>query len=218
MIIAVDGPAGSGKSTVSKEVARKKGLLYIDTGAMYRALTLKAMSSKLDLLNENAIIGLAQNTRIDLTYKQDDGLSVFLDGEDVTDKIRTPELTNNVKFIAGVAGVREEMVKMQRAAARIGAGAVLEGRDIGTIVFPDADKKFYLDADINERTKRRYKELVKAGQAVSLSDVEEDVRIRDKNDIEREYGPLKKADDAIVVDTTGLTVDQVVEKILSYIG
>lgn len=218
MIIAVDGPAGSGKSTVSKEVARKKGLLYIDTGAMYRALTLKAMSSKLDLLNENAIIGLAQNTRIDLTYKQDDGLSVFLDGEDVTDKIRTPELTNNVKFISGVAGVREEMVKMQRAAARIGAGAVLEGRDIGTIVFPDADKKFYLDADINERTKRRYKELVKAGQAVSLSDVEEDVRIRDKNDIEREYGPLKKADDAIVVDTTGLTVDQVVEKILSYIG
>lgn len=218
MIIAVDGPAGSGKSTVSKEVARKKGLLYIDTGAMYRALTLKAMSSKLDLSNENAIIGLAQNTRIDLTYKQDDGLSVFLDGEDVTDKIRTPELTNNVKFISGVAGVREEMVKMQRAAARIGAGAVLEGRDIGTIVFPDADKKFYLDADINERTKRRYKELVKAGQAVSLSDVEEDVRIRDKNDIEREYGPLKKADDAIVVDTTGLTIDQVVEKMLSYIG
>lgn len=218
MIIAVDGPAGSGKSTVSKEVARKKGFLYIDTGAMYRALTLKAMSSKLDLSNESAIIDLARKTKIDLTYKQDDGLSVFLDGEDVTDKIRTPELTNNVKFIAGVAGVRKEMVKIQRAVAGVGAGAVLEGRDIGTIVFPDADKKFYLDADINERTKRRYEELVRAGQVVSLADVEEDVRIRDKNDIERECGPLKKADDAIVVDTTGLTIDQVVEKILSYIG
>jgi cytidylate kinase len=217
MIIAIDGPAGSGKSTVSKMIAQRLGMLYVDTGAMYRALTLKAIKEGKDLKDENALIELARGTKIELVCHMEDKLAVFLDGRDVTKEIRTPELTNNIKFIACVPGVREEMVKMQRRVAKSGKGAVLEGRDIGTIVFPDADKKFYLDADFKERLDRRYKELKESGQDVRLSDIEEDVRMRDKSDIERKAGPLKKAHDAVVIDTTKLSIEEAVEKILSYI-
>ncbi len=217
MIIAIDGPAGSGKSTVSKRVAQKLNLLYIDTGAMYRALTLKAIRKRFDLRDKEILSDLARNTKIDLRYGKDNSLIVFLDGVDVSKDIRTPELTNNVKFIAGTPDVRAEMVKMQRSVAANGTGAVLEGRDIGTAVFPDADKKFYLDADFRERAVRRHKELIESGQSVSLKDIEEDVKARDKSDMERKVGPLKKADDAIAINTTALTIDQTVEKILSFI-
>ncbi|MBI5124009.1 MAG: (d)CMP kinase, partial [Candidatus Omnitrophica bacterium] len=143
MVIAIDGPAGSGKSTISKIIAKKKGLLYLDTGAMYRALTLKAIRENLNLEDEKALISLAKSTKIEL--EDAGGLHVFLDGKDVSAEIRAPEVTAKVKYIARVPGVRHEMVTLQRS---IGAkaGAVLEGRDIGTIVFPDADYKFYLDA------------------------------------------------------------------------
>jgi len=215
VIIAIDGPAGSGKSTVSKLIAKKLGLLYIDTGAMYRALTLKAMRSSLDLTDEAALVALAHSTKIDL--KAGTGaITVYLDGEDVSALIRTPELTKNVKFIARVAGVRGEMVRLQRAIGEK-AGSVLEGRDIGTVVFPDATYKFYLDADVEERARRRYKELVESNQKVSFDDLKKDVVVRDESDMKREVGALKKADDAISVDTTDLSIDQVVEKILSYI-
>jgi cytidylate kinase len=217
MIIAIDGPAGSGKSTVSKRVAQRLNLLYVDTGAMYRALTLKAVARGLDLQDETTLVDLAKNTSVDLTYDKENRLIVLLDGKDVSGQIRTPELTKNIKFIAGTAGVRKEMVRMQRRTAKSGNGAVLEGRDIGTVVFPDADRKFYLDADFKERAARRYKELVESGQKVDLSDIEEDVKARDKSDMERDAGPLKKADDAIAIDTTDLSIDETVKKILTYI-
>jgi cytidylate kinase len=215
MLIAIDGPAGSGKSTVSKMIAKRLGLLYIDTGAMYRALTLKAMRKKMDLEDETALAGLARSTRIDLEASGI-ALKVILDGEDVTGLIRTPELTNNVKYIARVPGVRTEMVKLQRAIGEK-SGAVLEGRDIGTVVFPDATYKFYLDADVGERARRRHKELLESGQKAGLEDIIKDVAVRDESDMKRSVGALKMAPDAILVDTTSLTIAEVVEKISSYI-
>ncbi|MFH0763415.1 MAG: (d)CMP kinase [Candidatus Omnitrophota bacterium] len=214
-VIAIDGPAGSGKSTVSKLIAKRLGLLYIDTGAMYRALTLKAMRSGLDLNDESSLTKLAGSANIDL--KEAEGsLSVFLDGEDVSGSIRTPELTNNVKYIARVPGVRKEMVGLQRAIGER-SSAILEGRDIGTVVFPGADYKFYLDASIVERARRRHKELVQSGEAVELEAIKSDVAARDESDMKRPVGALKAADDAVVIDTTNLSIDEVAEKILSYI-
>lgn len=214
-IVAIDGPAGSGKSTVSKLVASKLGLLYIDTGAMYRALTLKAVRTGVDLEDAGALTALAKTTRVDLKDGAGD-IRVLLDGEDVSGLIRTPELTNNVKFIARVPGVRHEMVVAQREIGRR-SDAILEGRDIGTVVFPDARYKFYLDADVEERSKRRYKELAASNRKVSLEDIRTDVVKRDESDMKRDVGALRIAEDAIVIDTTDLSIDGVVEKILSYI-
>jgi cytidylate kinase len=216
MLIAIDGPAGSGKSTVSKMIAKRLGLLYIDTGAMYRALTLKAMRNKMDLKNESALVKLAHSTRIDLEASAGEALKVTLDGEDVTGLIRTPELTNNVKYIARVPDVRSEMVRLQRAIGER-SGAVLEGRDIGTVVFPDAKYKFYLDADVEERARRRHKELMESGQSIGLEDIKKDVVVRDESDMKRSVGALKRSPDAMLVDTTSLTIGEVVEKIISYI-
>ena len=215
-VIAIDGPAGSGKSTVSKIIAKKMGIMYLDTGAMYRALTLKAMRQDIDLGDEKALTKLAHSTSMNLS-EESGALKVFLDGEDVTAFIRTPELTNNVKYIARVPGVRKEMVRLQRAIGEK-SGAVLEGRDIGTVVFPDADFKFYLDASLEERTRRRHKELIESGQKVRLEDIKKDVFVRDESDIKRDVGALKKADDAMFVDTTDLSIEGVVEKILGYIN
>lgn len=214
-VIAIDGPAGSGKSTVSKLVAKSLGLLYIDTGAMYRALTLKAMRKDLDLKDEAALADIARTTEIDLKGSTG-SLEVILDGEDVAGFIRTPELTNNVRYIARVPAVRAEMVRLQRAIGER-SGAVLEGRDIGTVVFPDAEYKFYLDANPDERARRRFKELVESGQKVSLEEIRKDVLSRDESDMTRSVGALKKAADAIVVDTTKLSIPEVVDKILSYV-
>ena len=214
-VIAIDGPAGSGKSTVSKMIAKRLGLLYIDTGAMYRALTLKAMRRKLDLKDEAALAALARSTKVGL---EPSGvtLKVTLDGEDVTGLIRTPELTNNVKYIARVPDVRGEMVRLQRAIGEA-SGAVLEGRDIGTVVFPDATYKFYLDADVEERARRRHKELLESGQSIGLEEIKKDVVVRDDSDMKRSVGALKRSPDAILIDTTSLTIDEVVEKLISYI-
>jgi cytidylate kinase len=215
LVIAIDGPAGSGKSSVSKLIAKRLGLLYIDTGAMYRALTLKAMRLGSDLEDEKGLTALAHSAGINLS-EGPAGLKVLLDGEDVTAFIRTPELTGNVRYIARVPGVRREMVRLQRAIGEK-SGAVLEGRDIGTVVFPDADFKFYLDASLEERTRRRHKELIESGRDVRLEDTKKDVSVRDESDIKRDVGALKKADDAIFIDTTDLSIEGVVEKILGYV-
>lgn len=216
LIIAIDGPAGSGKSTVAKRLAKRLGLPYVDTGAMYRALTLKAINRALSLENSPSLVRLARETRIEFQNKKAGQQRVFLDGEDVTREIRTPELTKRVFYVAKNPGVRSQMVKRQRQVASH-QGAVLEGRDIGTVVFPDADFKFYLDADFKIRALRRYKELKKQKVSVNLCQTENELKRRDLRDKRRKVAPLKKAGDAITVDTTQLTIPKVTDKLYSLI-
>jgi CMP/dCMP kinase len=215
-IIAIDGPAGSGKSTIAKLLAKKIGYSYIDTGAMYRALTLKALREGIDLTDEESLGRLSMNTQLDIRQDISGDIEVMLDGENVAALIRTPELTENVAYIAKVPQVREKMKEIQRSIGLRGR-SVFEGRDIGTVVFIDARYKFYIDADFDERVRRRYKELAEKGPVVSYEDVSRDLKIRDEKDMTREVGPLKVADDAICIDTTNLTVCEVVDKIAGYI-
>ena len=216
MIIAIDGPAGAGKSTVARIIAQKLGFLYIDTGAMYRALTLKALERKIDAKDIPALIEMVRSTNIDLTNNQDGSLKIFLDGQDVSGPIRQPRITRLVSDIAKIKGVREIMLGWQRKFGKL-RDSVLDGRDIGTVVFPDADKKFYIDAEFSVRVRRRYKELKELNQDVTLKDIEKDLRNRDNIDSTREFAPLKKADDAIYIDTTNMAIEEVVNKVLSYI-
>lgn len=216
MIIAIDGPAGAGKSTVARMTAQKLGFLYIDTGAMYRALTLKAMERKINVNDTASLIKMAHSTTIDLINDQEGALKVFLDGQDVTGPIRQPRITKLVSDIAKIKEVRQIMLGLQRKLGEL-RDSVLDGRDIGTVVFPDADRKFYIDADFKERVKRRYKELKELGQDVTPEDIENDLSNRDNIDSTREFAPLKKAEDAIYIDTTNLTIQEVADKVLSCI-
>ncbi|MDD5291884.1 MAG: (d)CMP kinase [Candidatus Omnitrophica bacterium] len=215
IIVAIDGPAGAGKSTVAKLVAKKLGFFYIDTGALYRALTLKAKRRKLNLNDEKLIIGLLKNTRIELAYKNNK-LKVSLDKEDITQEIRKPYISYGVSDVAKIKGVRQIMTEIQRNLAQ-GNNCVLEGRDIGTIIFPNAKYKFYLDADFKERVLRRFKELKENNENIDLQAVEKDLATRDNIDSTRKIAPLKKAKDAIRVDTTNLSINEVVDKITSWI-
>jgi len=217
MIIAIDGPAGAGKSTVARIIAQKLGFLYIDTGAMYRALTLKALERKINVNDIAALIEMARSTNIDLTNNPDSSLKILLDGRDVSSPIRQPRITRLVSDIAKIKGVREIMLGLQRKFGKL-RDSVLDGRDIGTVVFPDADKKFYIDAEFSVRVRRRYKELKELNQDVTLKDIEKDLRNRDNIDSTREFAPLKKADDAIYIDTTNMAIEEVVQTILEHIG
>ncbi|MFA5311016.1 MAG: (d)CMP kinase [Candidatus Omnitrophota bacterium] len=216
MIIAIDGPAGAGKSTVAKLIARRLGYLYIDTGAMYRALTLKVLEKGVDINDSRAIAALALESSIDLINKPDGTLTVTLDGVDVSLAIRKPDITKSVSDVAKIKDVREIMLKLQRNLGCRG-NVVLDGRDIATVVFPGAEKKFYLDADLSERANRRHKELNGLGQEITLNAVELDLSNRDKIDTSREFAPLKKAEDAIYIDTTFLSIKEVVDKLLAFI-
>lgn len=187
--------------------------MYVDTGAMYRALTLAAIKKKVDLDDENAMVKLAKGIKIELKMGRA-SLQVFLNGEDVSRAIREHSITNNVRFVARISDVRKEMVKLQRKLAKRTKGAVLEGRDIGTVVFPNAKYKFYLDARIEERVRRRFKELKQMGQDVAREEVTGDISRRDRSDMSRKVAPLVKAADAVYIDTTNLTVNGVVGKIL----
>lgn len=215
-IVAIDGPAGSGKSTVAKLLATKIGYNYIDTGAMYRGLTLKAIREGVDLNDEQALTLLAESTELDITDSKSGGIKVMLDGKDVAGLIRTPELTKHVAYVAKVKGVREKMVGCQRSIAARNR-CVFEGRDIGTVVFPNAMYKFYIDAELSERVARRCKEMQANGIETSYDELAKDLRIRDHKDMSREIGPLKKAEDAIYIDTTNLSINEVVEKLAGYI-
>ena len=207
MVIAIDGPAGSGKSTIAKMLAKRLGFKYLDTGAMYRALTWRAMEKGINLEDENALCRLMDQTTIDF-QSSEDGLFVFVDGADVTKEIRLPSVTNNVHYISNTRNVRRRMVELQQRLAA-DAHVVAEGRDMGTVVFPRAEKKFFLDANIEERAKRRYTEFKPSESKISLDDVTRDIESRDRRDTTRTNSPLTKADDAIYLDTTKLTIDEV---------
>lgn len=213
LVIAIDGPSGSGKSTIARLVAQKLNYIYIDTGAIYRAVTYKAMQDKVDFEDEEALVRLANKAEI---YFKHCGAKVCLDGEDVSEKIRAPEVTRNVSYLAALPGVREPMTNLQREMGKNG-GVVAEGRDIGTVVFPDADYKFYLDASFEERAHRRYEELIARGYKIILSDITGEMRMRDNLDKEREVAPLKIAQEAIIIDSTRMSIEEVVETVLSNI-
>lgn len=217
MIIAIDGPAGAGKSTIARLAARRLDVLYIDTGAMYRALTLKAIRRGMNCQDESALTELMHKTRIELKNNHDGSIQVFLDDEDVSWAIRKPEVARYVSDVSKSAGVRKEMLGLQRQMGSKGS-CILDGRDIGTVVFPEADKKFFLDADFKERGLRRYKELKEKGEDIALKEVEADLKNRDTIDSTRECAPLKQAEDAIYVDTTNMSIEEVVEYILKHIN
>ena len=211
--VAIDGPAAAGKSTVAKIVAEKLSYIYIDTGAMYRALTLKALQNSLRLEDESSLVDLLQHTTIDLKQSET-GQLVFMDGTDITAEIRSQKVTNNVSYAAKHPKVRKEMVKRQQALAKK-RGVVMDGRDIGTHVIPDAEVKIFLIATVEERAKRRYAENIEKGFTSDLEELKKEIEQRDLIDTEREAAPLIKADDAIEIDTTALSIHDVAERILA---
>ena len=211
IVIAIDGPAGAGKSTIAKKVAHRFSLLYIDSGAMYRAVAWKALKEKVDLSDEQAVAELAKALRIKL--KPDRSITrVFADEEEITGEIRRPEITDASSKVATIGLVRETMVKQQQAMARE-SGVVMEGRDIGTVVFPETPLKFYLDASARERAQRRKKDLEQAGFQVNRDDLEREVRDRDERDSSRSESPLKRVEDAMYIDTTKMSAEEVVQAI-----
>ncbi|MBS4191053.1 (d)CMP kinase [Bacillus sp. FJAT-49705] len=210
--IAIDGPAAAGKSTVAKFVAEKLSYIYIDTGAMYRALTYKALKKHISLENEDELINLLNDTTI-ILLPGDQGQLIFLDEENVSEDIRTREVTNTVSIVAKHKLVREEMVERQKSFA-VNGGVVMDGRDIGTHVLPDAEVKVFLLASVDERAIRRHNENIQKGFPSDLAKLKEEISLRDKLDSEREFAPLKKAADAVEIDTTALTIEQVVERIM----
>lgn len=215
LIIAIDGPASSGKSTTAKELAKALGYVYLDTGAMYRACGLQAFRDKISLDDEDALAKMMQNIKIEIKYSQPNN-TVLLNGEDVSQLIREPHVGQLASAISAIGVVREGMTTLQRKMGK-SKGIVMDGRDIGTVVFPEAEFKFFLIADLKVRAKRRFLEEKKSGSLKSLAEVEEEIAARDQKDYNRAIAPLKQADDAIVIDSTHLTVSQQVAKILEVI-
>ena len=218
--VAIDGPAGSGKSTVSKMVAEKLGYVYVDTGAMYRALTLKIMRKNIDFSDEKKITEISKKLDLQLLPADKSGgtIRAILDGEDVSEEIRKMEVSGNVKHVAKIPSVRSNLVKFQRQIISKMDGAVMEGRDIGTVVLPKAKHKFYVDASFSERVERRLQEVRAKGTPITKREVEDDLKQRDHTDKTRKVGPLKKAKDATFLDTTDLSVGEVVDKIITIVN
>ena len=216
MNIAIDGPAGAGKSTIAKLLAAKLGILYLDTGAMYRAVGLKALNIGVDISDAAAVEKMLADTKIDVT--QENGVQhVYLDGNDVSSAIRENAVSKAASDISAVPCVRYKMVELQREIASR-CDTVLDGRDIGTFVLPNAEYKIFLTASAEERAKRRYAELKAKGSTLTLEQIKDDIVKRDYNDSHRTLAPLKKADDATEVDTTAMSIDDVVGRIYAIIG
>ena len=214
IVVAIDGPAGAGKSTIAKLVAEKLGYAYIDTGAMYRSVDWKFLQTGKDF--DEALISTLAKTMV-IEFKPEASVNrVFVDGAEVTDAIRSAEVTANVSRVAAIGAVREAMVAQQRRMGESG-GVLMDGRDIGTVVFPNAQLKIFLTATVEERAMRRYKELIAKGQQVVLAQLKEDIASRDKQDSERAISPLRQAEDALLLDTSDMNIEQVTAKILQLV-
>jgi len=215
LIIAIDGPAGAGKSTISKMIAEKVGIPYINTGAMYRAVGVMAQENKIDLKDEKSLEKFINNIKIDFIWdgKKD---KILFNNIDITEKIFTPEAGKAASDVSTVPIVRKNMVKLQQDLGKRNGG-VLEGRDIGTVVFPDADVKIFLSASAKERATRRYNEMKSKGQTVDYNQILEGIKYRDQQDSSRKTAPLKKAEDAIEIDTTGIGINEVLDKIYNIV-
>jgi CMP/dCMP kinase len=215
LIIAIDGPSAAGKSTLAKRLAKDLGFTYLDTGGMYRALALKVLREGIDIGNDGALTELIGRTDIDLVVTEGK-LKVLLDGEDVSHEIRTPEVSQMASKASTLEMVRRWMLVLQRGFGRRG-NVVAEGRDIGTVVFPDAEVKIYLDASAQERARRRVEELRQAGRQVSLDETLREMWERDKRDSERDLAPLRKADDAIAIDSTSVDAEALAQRVMQQI-
>ena len=212
LTIAIDGPSGAGKSTVAKSLAKRLDYVYIDTGAMYRSVALKVKEKGISPEDRSALKELASSLHVTFATEGDQ-THVFCDGEDITSAIRTPEISRLASFISKQKEVRKSLVQFQRKMGEEG-GVVLEGRDIGTVVFPDADVKFYLDADRDERVRRRYDEMIQRGMEVDFRETKEALVQRDHDDMHRTHSPLKRANDALWIDSTHRSVEEVVEEMV----
>lgn len=211
MIIAIDGPAGSGKGAIAKKIDKELGFTRIDTGAMYRCIALKMLKNNINLEDMQSIEHLLNNTNIELK-KVGEELIVLLDDEDVSKEIRTPEVNDIVSLVSAIKQIRIKMVDLQRAMKNTSENIVMEGRDITTVVFPDADLKVYLTANLQTRAERRFKELQVAGVDIIFEEVLESMRIRDENDMQKEMGALKIAKDAVIIDNTNLNIEETFEE------
>ncbi|HET9220771.1 MAG TPA: (d)CMP kinase [Terriglobia bacterium] len=213
MVIAIDGPSGAGKSTLAKRLARELDFTYLDTGAMYRALALKVLRRSIDLADDDRLAELVGTTEIDL--KEEGGrLVVLLDGEDVASQIRTPEVSQMASKVSALRMVRARMLELQREVGRRGS-VVAEGRDIGTVIFPDAAVKIFLDASIAERARRRWQELRASGRLVDLQETQREIEERDRRDSERDVAPLRQAEDALLIDSSAVSADEVAAMVLA---
>ncbi len=213
MIITIDGPSGVGKSTVSKSVARILGFTYLDTGAMYRAVALRVKMDSIDIDDDKSLESLLNHTEIGFGRRENGDLVIMLNNEDVTDKIRTPEVSRLSSDVATKKAVRIKLVHLQREMGKIG-NMVAEGRDMGTYVFPDAAFKFYLDASLDERARRRREQLSQSGDAADIESVKNEIIKRDAQDMERSESPLHPAINAVIIDTTNLSSDEVTDRII----
>lgn len=216
LVIAIDGPSGAGKSTAARLLAERLGYVYIDTGAMYRAIGWKAKREGIDSADEQGLAGLCARTEVAIR-KDNKNPSFFVDGIDVSGEIRTPEMGMLASAVSKSPAVRGRLLTLQRELGKSG-GVVMDGRDIGTVVFPDADMKFYLDASAEERGRRRYLELRAKGMDVDRARITQEIEERDKQDSGREIAPLKQADDALLIDSSSMSIDEVLNRMVSEIA
>ena len=216
MVITIDGAAGVGKTTTAKKLAKKLGFRYLDTGAMYRAITYFFIQHQVDIESKDMVISSLDTLKLDVSFPTDRPTKIVLDGKDISQDIRKKVVTNQVSEVSAIKDVRKKMVKMQKEIVNNG-NFVVEGRDIGTVVFPNAEHKFFLVADYNIRSERRLKDFDNVNEKLDLSDIKDDLIKRDKRDKSRKLSPLKKAEDAIVIDTSSCSVDEQVESIYKYV-